>query len=86
MLDCLQNDWGYDMQEPSQSTLEGQTRIDVTAKQYKQWRQIALNLPKFGNGHLEVDEIGTWLSRKMCDMAMDTLNNPPSPLKETLEN
>lgn len=85
MLDCLRNDWGYDMQEPSQSTLEGQTRIDVTAKQYKQWRAVALNLPKFGNGHPEVDEIGTWLSGKMCDMAMDTLNNPPNPLKETLE-
>lgn len=85
MLDCLQNDWGYDMQEPSQSTLEGQTRIDVTAKQYKQWREVALNLPKFGNGHPEVDKIGTWLSGNMCDMAMDTLNNPPSPLKETLE-
>lgn len=84
MLDCLQNDWGYDMQEPSQSTLEGQTRIDVTAKQYKQWREIALNLPKFGNGHSEVDKIGTWLSGNMCDMAMNTLNNPPSPLKETL--
>ena len=86
MLDCLRNDWGYDMQEPSQSTLEGQTRLDVTAKQYKQWREKALNLPKFGNGHPEVDEIGQWLSGEMCDIAMNTLNNPPSPFKETLEN
>jgi Dyp-type peroxidase family len=86
MLDCLQNDWGYDMQEPSQSTLEGQTRIDVTAKQYKQWREVALNLPKFGNGHPEVDEIGRWLSGNMCDIAMDVLNNPPSPFDKTLEN
>ncbi|MGH1434932.1 MAG: Dyp-type peroxidase [Lewinella sp.] len=86
LLDCLSNDWGYGMQEPSHSTLEGKTRIAVQAKQYEQWRAIALQLPKFGNGHAEVDEIGTWLSGKMCDMAMRVLQQPPSPLKETLAN
>lgn len=86
LLDCLMNDWGYDMQEPMQSSLEGQTRLDVQAKQYKQWRERALNLPKFGTGHPEVDALGTWLSGKMCDMAMNALSKPPSPLKETLEN
>jgi len=85
LLDCLMNDWGNNMQEPTQSTLEGKTRLDMQAKQYKQWRATALQLPKFGNGHKEVDEIGTWLSGQMCDIAKDVINNPPSPLKETLE-
>ncbi|MEL7193015.1 MAG: Dyp-type peroxidase [Bacteroidota bacterium] len=84
LLDCLMNDWGFDMQEPTQSTLEGQTRREVTAKQYKAWRALALQLPKFGNGHPEVDEIGHWLSEQMCDLAMKALKDPVSPLKETL--
>lgn len=85
MLNCLRNDWGFNMQEPSESTLEGQTRLDVTAKQFKQWREEALQLPKFGNGNKDVDEMGAWLSGQMCDIAMRVLNNPPSPLKETLQ-
>ena len=85
LLECLKSDWGFDLQEPWQSTLAGETRSEANAKGYKQLREKALALPKFGTGNAEVDEIGDWLSEAFTTMTMRVFEQPPSPLKETIE-
>ena len=47
------------MKEPYASdAFEGVKYIAQRAGQYQKWREIALNLPKFGSGNASVDELG----------------------------
>jgi Dyp-type peroxidase family len=86
LVDCLKGDWGFNLVEPFQSALSGETRAEVKAKRYKELREVALNLPKFGTNHPEVDEIADWVSDVVCETAMEVMNNPPEPFKDVLEN
>jgi Dyp-type peroxidase family len=50
---ALFNNWGNNMQEPFQNILAGQARAESVATRYKELRQHALSLPKFGEGKSE---------------------------------
>ncbi|HEX8221673.1 MAG TPA: Dyp-type peroxidase [Chloroflexia bacterium] len=86
LLDCLRSDWGYDLQEPYQSTLAGQERAAEKAKGYMALRQKALALPRFGTGDEEVDAIGHWLADNACDIARRLIEDPPGGLKDTIQH
>ena len=86
LADCLINDWGYDMKEPFYSKSIGEDRIAVQAERYKKLRVYALSLPKFGQGHAEVDLFGRELVRDLVGMAHDLMGHPVGPLKEKLES
>lgn len=85
LLDALQNDWGYDLKEPFHSSLVEETRL-VQDERAKKLRRKALALPKFGNGHEEVDAIGEWLVAELYEIATEMLADPPAPLAEVLEH
>lgn len=86
LLECLRSDWGHNFTEPFQSTLAGKERAEVKGRWFKEMRQIALDLPKFGTGHPEVDELGAWLADSVCSIARDLMENPPGLFAETLDN
>ena len=48
LLLCLQCDWGHDMKQPFYTTLEGALRRDEDAQFFRQLREYALAVPKFG--------------------------------------
>jgi pyruvate-formate lyase len=48
LLQALYNNWGNDMQEPFQNSFAGETRAADRASRYKDLRQHALTVPKFG--------------------------------------
>ncbi|HEX2081612.1 MAG TPA: Dyp-type peroxidase [Longimicrobium sp.] len=85
LVQALHCNWGHDMIEPFQSTLAGELRGEERAKRFRQIRARALQLPKFGMGVPEVDEVGRWLVENMADIARDTLNDPPPPLASILQ-
>lgn len=48
MVRCLKCDWGYNIQEPFHDQLAGSTRGQRLSDTYKEARERALLLPKFG--------------------------------------
>lgn len=48
MVRCLKCDWGYNMQEPFHDELAGSTRGQRLSDTYKEARERAMLLPKFG--------------------------------------
>jgi pyruvate-formate lyase/deferrochelatase/peroxidase EfeB len=85
LVDCLICDWGYDMKEPFYSTTIGEDRIVVQAERFKHLRNYALGLPKFGQGHADVDRFAHQLVQDLVDMAYDLFRNPRPPIAEKLE-
>lgn len=85
LLDCLINDWGYAMIEPYQNTLMGQAELAEQAQRYREWRDIALQLPKWGSGHAEVDALGEWFMDRLVTLCVDTLRGPHPALKPALD-
>lgn len=85
LLTALQNDWGYAPTEPFVSDLVAETRAGQ-GEGAKKLRQKALDLPKFGNGHEEVDAIGEWLVEKIYEISTEMFEDPPAPLAKVLEN
>lgn len=81
LLDCLINDWGYAMIGPYQNTLMGQAELAEQAKRYREWRDIGLQLPKWGSGHAEVDALGEWFMDRLVTLCVDTLRGPHPALK-----
>lgn len=48
LVRCLKCDWGYNMQEPFHDEVAGTTRGQRLSDTYKEIRERALGLPKFG--------------------------------------
>jgi Dyp-type peroxidase family len=76
LLECLFCDWGYDMIEPFQSSQGDPERSELKARRFKDLREIALKLPKFGSGHKEVDEFGGQIAGRLKDITYEIFNNP----------
>lgn len=58
LVRCLQCDWGYNMKEPFHLELAGHTRGQRLSDSFKEVRQKALDLPKFGTSEgVEIDDI-----------------------------
>jgi Dyp-type peroxidase family len=85
LVDCLINDWGYTMIEPYQNQLMGPSQIAERAHRYQQWRQVALDLPKWGSGNTEVDALGEWLMDAMVGLCVDVIRRPHPVLKPLLD-
>lgn len=85
LVECLMSDWGFALQEPWQSTLAGSERAALRAKRFRDLREKALALPKFGTGDSEVDEIAAWLVDSLCLTAKRVLDEPPPGLREVIE-
>jgi pyruvate-formate lyase/deferrochelatase/peroxidase EfeB len=86
LVNCLICDWGHDMKEPFYSKAIGNDRIAVEAERFKNLRLYALGLPKFGQGHDELDRFARGLVRDLIDMAYDVIRNPKGPIAEKLES
>jgi pyruvate-formate lyase/deferrochelatase/peroxidase EfeB len=84
-LDCLINDWGYDMKEPFYSESIGQDRIVVCAERYKALRLYALGLPKFGQGNDDVDIFGKKVVQDLVQKSIDLLRKPVPQIKECMD-
>lgn len=85
LLVCLKSDWGFDLQEPWQSTLAGPERRADAARRYRELRLRALDLPRFGTGDDEVDALGGWVVEQVCELTRGTLENPPGGLREVID-
>jgi pyruvate-formate lyase/deferrochelatase/peroxidase EfeB len=85
LLDCLINDWGYDMKEPFYSESIGQERIIVSAERYKALRLYALRLPKFGQGNNGVDTFGKNIVQDLVQKSIKLLREPDPQIKEILD-
>lgn len=85
LLDCLINDWGFNMIEPYQNQLMGPAAAQERARRYQEWREVALQLPKWGSGHPEVDELGQWLMEHLVRLCVETIRKPHPALKPALE-
>jgi Dyp-type peroxidase family len=85
LLDCLINDWGFDMVEPYQSELLGPANARERGLRYQQLRDIALALPKWGSGDPAVDEVGSWMMEKMVDLCVSVIRQPCPPLQSQLD-
>jgi Dyp-type peroxidase family len=85
LLLALQGDWGFDLQEPFESSLAGPVRSAATAERYQDLRAAALALPRFGTAHPEVDEVGHWLLDTVCDVTTRVFTEPPEPLASVIK-
>jgi pyruvate-formate lyase len=86
LVNCLICDWGYDMKEPFYSSAIGEDRIALQAERFKHLRNYALGLPKFGQGHEEVDCFARKVVRDLVDMAYDLIRNPKGPFAKKLKD
>lgn len=82
---CLLCDWGFDMKEPFCSASIGEDRIAVEAERYKHLRDYALGLPKFGQGHPEVDRLARRLVRDLVKLAHEIIRQPTRVIAEKLD-
>ena len=79
-------DWGHDMKEPFYSKAIGEDRIAVAAKRFQNLRLHALNLPKFGQGHDEVDSFGRAVVRDLVGLAYDVIRKPQGSIARKLHD
>jgi pyruvate-formate lyase len=76
LRDALLCDWGHHMIEPLQNRVAGSERAELNARRFKQLREIALALPKFGQANNDVDEFGAEVAASLGKIFMDTLEKP----------
>ena len=76
LVQALMCDWGWSMQEPFISTLAGPARIGGLAERYKDLRAVALELPRYGRGHAEIDAFGNRIAARVAEEVVDTFKNP----------
>lgn len=86
LLLALQCNWGNDMIQPFYTTIEGSMRRDEDAIFYKELRQHALQLPKFGIGATpELVEMAELVVGRCVDIIHECFNNPLPVVKEGYE-
>lgn len=85
LVDCLINDWGYTPVEPYQNALMGPAAAGERARRYQEWRDIALQLPKWGSGHKDVDELGNWVMDHLIRLCVDVIRQPHPALQPVLD-
>ncbi|MEM7156331.1 MAG: Dyp-type peroxidase [Myxococcota bacterium] len=76
LLECLMCDWGNKMVEPMVSSLIGPNRIAAKAVRFQRLREIALSMPRYGEGNPEVDELGDRIVHEVARLTVDVLRNP----------
>ncbi|OMC13536.1 Dyp-type peroxidase [Mycobacterium sp. SP-6446] len=77
LLLCLQCDWGNDMKMPFYTTIEGAIRRHDDAQFFRQLREYALALPKFGiNADPELADLAREVIGTCTTIAHDALRKP----------
>jgi pyruvate-formate lyase len=76
LVDCLINDWGFNMIEPFQDGHLGPATTAQYAIRYQRLRDAALSLPKWGSGDPEVNELGDWLIKELVDLCVKAIDHP----------
>ncbi len=84
LVDALICDWGYSMQEPFVSTLSGSARIEAIAERYQKLRQVALEVPRYGRGHEEIDRFGDELICRVAETAVQVFAEPATPTAQKM--
>lgn len=84
LVDCLIMDWGHQMKEPYQNQLLGPADAAERSRRYKELRQVALALPKWGSGNAEVNELGYGFMDKLVALCVDVIRKPHPALADTL--
>ncbi|TFH53716.1 MAG: hypothetical protein E4G89_00750 [Methanothrix sp.] len=85
LLECLFCDWGYDMIEPFQSNMGDPERSELKARRFKDLREIALKLPKFGSGHENVDKFGGEVAARLKAITYEILSDPESTVSPEMK-
>ncbi len=86
LLQALWNNWGEDMQEPFQNVLAGPARAEDNAARYKELRQVALSLPKFGRGNSpELKAFGAEVVAHCVQIIRDGIDHPLPPIAKGYE-
>jgi len=75
LRECLICDWGFKMTEPFASTL-APAELQAKSERFKRLRQIALQQPRYGRGHKEIDQFGNKLIATITEFAVDTFKTP----------
>ncbi len=77
LLQALWNDWGENMKEPFHNTLAGPARAGNIATRYRELREQALALPKFGEGRSEeLKRFGDEVVARCVQIIRDGLDKP----------
>ncbi|KAK2570558.1 putative dehydratase PflD [Acropora cervicornis] len=91
MVRCLKCDWGYNIQEPFHDHLAGSTRGQRLSDTYKEARERALLLPKFGTEegaeNADIKSITSWLAEEVSTVIKKVARDAPAgqPLKAHID-
>ncbi|KAI5923477.1 PFL-like glycyl radical enzyme [Camillea tinctor] len=87
LVRCLICDWGFGMIEPYQDASLGPAHAAEKAVRYKELREVALGLPKWGSGDEdeELRELGTWLVDNLARLCVETIRKPAPALQGALD-
>jgi len=86
LLRCLQCDWGNDMKQPFYTTLEGSSKRDQDAEFFRQLREYALAVPKFGiNADAPLLELAKAVIGNCIAIVHDGLEKPLPGIKAGYE-
>ncbi|KAF2466088.1 dyp-type peroxidase family protein [Lindgomyces ingoldianus] len=86
LVNCLVNDWGYNMQEPFQD----QQTLDIADSaerglRFQELRLIALALPKWGSGNSEVNALGEEVMTKIVKICNEVIKEPHPAVKGAIQ-
>jgi pyruvate-formate lyase len=82
LLLCLQCNWGNDMKAPFFTTSEGAARRDADSQFFKQLRQFALDIPKFGiNSEPALLDLAGAVVKNCVRIVHESLSNPLPGIK-----
>lgn len=86
LLQALYNNWGNNMQEPFQNSFAGEARAEDRASRYKDLRQHALTVPKFGEGTSEaLKSFADELVGRCVSIIRNSIENPLPSVKKAYD-
>ena len=90
MVDCLKNDWGFDIHEPTYDRTSGEVRKNRKGEFYKQVREQTLQFPKFGTeeaaGNLTISDIANFVADCIANTIQKVAKLQGSPLYNLLSS
>jgi pyruvate-formate lyase len=79
LVEALICNWGESMHEPFVSTLAGPARITARADRFRRLRSVAMGLPKYGRGNVELDTFGDAILQRVARTAVSVYTDPAEP-------
>lgn len=86
LVEALLCDWGHNMVEPFVSTLAGSARIEARAERFRQLREVAMALPKYGRDNNEINAFGDEIVRRVAEVAVSVFTNPAELTAQKMVN